>query len=55
MSIINTRMILVDMLLDIAPDIYGPYVITDRKGIKQLTTQCINTIYGTMLESLLYY
>ena len=43
------------MLLYIAPDIYGPNVTMDRKGIKQLITQYINAIYGTMVESLLYY
>ena len=43
------------MLLDIAPDVYGTYVTTDKKGIKQLITQCMNAIYGTMLTSLLYY
>ena len=44
-----------DMLLDIAPDVYEPHVTTGRKLIKQLITKCINVIYGTMVESLLYY
>ena len=47
--------VLVDILLDIALDIYGPYVITDRKGIKKLIIQYQNSIYGTMTASLLYY
>ena len=55
MAIINIRGILADMLLKIAPYVYGPYVTTYRKGIKQLITQCINAIYGTMVVSLLYY
>jgi hypothetical protein len=36
MATIRIRGILVNMLLDIAPEIYGPYVSTDRKGNKQL-------------------
>ena len=55
MVIIKIRGILVDMLLDIAPDVYGPYVTTDKKGVKQLTVRCLNAIYGTMVASLLYY
>ena len=44
-----------DMLLDISPDLYGLYLTMDRKGIKQLITQCMNVIYGTMVEILLNY
>ena len=44
--------ILVDMLLDITPDVYGMYITTDRKVIKQLIAQCMNAIYVTMVESL---
>jgi hypothetical protein len=55
MAIIKIRGILVDMLLDIAPDVYKPYVSTDRKGTKQLIVQCLNVMYGTMMASLLYY
>jgi hypothetical protein len=55
MAIIKIRGILVDMLLDIAPDVYKPFVTTDRKGVKQLIVQCLNAIYGTMMASLLYY
>ena len=55
MAIINIRWILVDMLLDIAPDVYGLYVLTERKRIKQLITQFMNAIYGTMVASILYY
>ena len=49
MAIIKIRGILVDMLLDIAPNVYGLYVTIDRKGIKQLINQCMNAIYGTMV------
>ena len=53
-AIINICGVLVDMILDINPDIYGPWVTTDSKIIKQLITWCINAIYGTMVASLLY-
>jgi hypothetical protein len=55
MAIIRIRGVLVDVLVDIAPDVYKPYVTTDRKGEKQLIVQCQNAIYGTMTASLLYY
>jgi hypothetical protein len=55
MAIIKIRGILVEMLTDIAPDVYKPYVTTDKKGNKQLIVQCLNAIYGTMMASLLYY
>jgi hypothetical protein len=55
MAIIKIRGILVDMLLDIAPNVYNSYVTTDKKGNKQLIVQCLNAIYGTMMASLLYY
>jgi hypothetical protein len=43
------------MLLKIAPDVYGPYMTTDKKGVKQIIVQSQNAIYGTMVASLLYY
>ena len=55
MAIIKIRGILVSMLLYIAPNVYVPYVTMYKKGSKQLITQCMNAIYVTMLESLLYY
>jgi hypothetical protein len=55
MVFIKIRGVLVDMLVDIAPDVYEPYVTTDKKGTKQLLVQCQNAIYGTMVASLLYY
>ena len=53
MAIIKVRGILVDFLLDLDKDLYGPYVTTDKKGIKQLLVQCMNAIYGTMVAGLL--
>ena len=55
MAIIKTRGVFVYILLEIYPDVYGPYVITDRKGFKKLIFQCQNVIYGTITASLLYY
>jgi hypothetical protein len=55
MAIIRIRGVLVDMLVDIAPDVYKPYVTVDKKGVKSLIVQCLNAIYGTMVASLLYY
>ena len=55
MAIINIRVILVDMLLDISPNVYGLYMAMDRKGIKQLVTQYMNAIYGTMDYINIYY
>ena len=55
MAIIKIREILLDMLLDTDFDVCGTYVTTDRKGIMQMINQCINTIYGIIVVSLLYY
>jgi hypothetical protein len=57
MAIIKIRGVLVDILVQIAPDIYISYVTTDKKGMKckQLMVQCQNALYGTMVASLLYY
>ena len=46
---------LVDVLVEISPDIYGPFVSTDKKGVKTLIFRCHNAIYGTMVASILYY
>ena len=43
-AITKLRWVLVDMLLYIAPGVYGPYVTTDRKLIKELITPCMNAI-----------
>ena len=55
MAIIKIRGILVDMLVDIAPDVYKEFVTLDKKGNKQLIVPCLNAIYGMMMASLLYY
>jgi hypothetical protein len=46
---------LVDIFGEIAPDVYGPYVSTNKAGQKVLLMQCLNAVYGTMVTALLYY
>ncbi len=47
---------LVDILVSIAPDVYGPYVSTTKTGQKVLLlVECLNAIYGTMVAALVYY
>ncbi len=46
---------MVDILVKIAPKVYGPYMLTNKQGRKQLLVECLNAIYRTMVESLLYY
>ncbi len=55
MAIIKIRGVLVDILVDIAPSVYKPYVTKDKKGGNQLVVQAQNAIYGTMVAGLLYY
>jgi hypothetical protein len=55
MVFIKIRGVLVDMLVDITPDAHKSCVSADKKGTKQLLVQCQNTIYGTMVASLLCY
>jgi hypothetical protein len=55
MAFIKICGVLVDILVEIAPDVYKPYVSKDKKGMKQLLVQCQNALYGTMVASLLYY
>jgi hypothetical protein len=53
MAFIKIRGILVDILVEIAPDVYNSYVSKEKKGTKQLLVQCQNVLYGTMVASLL--
>ena len=55
MAFIKIRGVLVDILVEIAPNVYKSYITTDKKGVKQLLVQCQNALYGTMVASLLYY
>ena len=55
MAIIKIRGILVNILVEIAPNVYKDYVYYNKKGVKQLLVQCQNAIYRMMVASLLYY
>ena len=55
MVTIIVREIMVDVLLGIAPEVYGPHVITGKKGNQSIILTCMNVTYGTMVASLLYY
>jgi hypothetical protein len=55
MGFIKIYGVLVDILVEIAPDVYKSYVSRDKKGMKQLLVQCQNVLYGTMVAILLYY
>ncbi len=52
---VRIRGTLVDDLVSIAPDVYGPYVSTTKTGQKVLIVECLNAIYGLMVAALLYY
>jgi hypothetical protein len=53
--IVRIREPLVDILVSIAPDVYGPYVSSNKAGQKVLLVQCLNAGYGTMVAALLHY
>ena len=55
MAFIKIQGVLVDILVEIAPDIYKDYITLDSKGKKQFLVQCQNALYGKMVASLLYY
>jgi hypothetical protein len=55
MAFIKIHGFLLDILVEIAPDVYTPYVSRYRKGMKQLLVQFQNALYGTMVAILLYY
>jgi hypothetical protein len=51
MAFIKIRGILVDILVEIAPDVFKSYVSKDKKGTKQLLVQCQNALYGTRVRT----
>ena len=53
--IVRLRGRIEDILCEIAPEVYLPYVTVNKKGEKILIVQCLNALYGTMVASLLYY
>ncbi len=46
---------LVDILVSVAPDVYGPYVSTNKSGQRVLVVECLNAVYGSIVAALLYY
>ena len=54
-TFINTRGVLVELLLKIDLEFYGPFVTSYKKGDKVRIVKLLNAIYGTMVASLLYY
>ncbi len=54
-ALICIRGPLVDILVSIAPSVYGPYVTVGKKGEKQPFVQCLTALYGTMVAVLIYY
>jgi hypothetical protein len=52
--IVRLRGKIVEVLLELAPNVYGPYVTIDTKGVC-LLVRCLNAIYGTVVASLLFY
>ena len=52
---VHIRGPLVDILVSMAMDVYGPNVSATKTGQKVLTVECLNAIYGTMVAALLYY
>jgi hypothetical protein len=57
MAIIKICGVLVDILVEIALDMYKKYATNKdkKKGVRQLLVQCQNALSGTMVASLLYY
>ncbi len=53
--VVQIRGPLVDILVSMAPDVYAPYVSTNKTGQKVLIVECLNAVYGTMMAALLYY
>ena len=46
--------VLVDYLVDIAPEVYGPYVVFEN-GRKVLYVQVLKALYGMLVAALLWY
>ncbi len=44
-----------DILVNIAPDVYGQYILFNKRGQKVLLVQCLNALYEMMVAALLYY
>ena len=55
MAFIKIRGVLVYLLLNIDPYFYGTFVITYKKDKKVVILKCMDAMYGTMVDSLIYY
>ena len=53
--IVQLRGQIVDILCEIASDIYLPNVTVNKKGEKVLLVQCMNALNGSMIVSILLY
>jgi hypothetical protein len=53
--IVQLRGQIVDILCEIASDVYPPYVTMNKKGEKVLLVQCMNALYGSMIALVLFY
>jgi hypothetical protein len=52
MAFIKIRGVLVEILVEISPDVYKPFVSRNKKGVKQFLVQFQNALYSTMVASL---
>ena len=46
--------VLVDLLVSMSPEVYGPYVMTDRHR-RVLYVQVLRGLYGMLVAALLWY
>jgi hypothetical protein len=53
--IVRLRGQIVDILCEIASDVYPPYVTMNKKSKKVLLVQCMNALYGSMIALVLFY
>ena len=47
--------VLVDLLVQLAPEIYGPFVVVLQNGKKVLYVEVLKAMYGMLIASLLWY
>jgi hypothetical protein len=53
MAFIKIQGVLLDILVEIAPAMYNPFISRNRKGVTQLLAQCQNALYSKMVASML--
>ena len=53
--IVRLQGLVVDILCEIAPEVYLKYVMANKKGEKTLLVQCMNVLYGSMIALVLLY